>query len=190
MKKILFYYGNNLIFMNRLGEEAATILSCYTKAKELGYDDITIEWPRVKYTHPTDNDIRILFEPIECQSIPIRFISKSDISFYEYDRVVNLDEDNSLYDGYLSANPQVGVREHSGFYEYLNKRYIETNHVPMIESRKDESDINILFQYRNSAYGKIRNSSIKEIRNTINLLDSLLKGKKVVYHIIEDYHCL
>ena len=172
--------------MNRIGEETITFHACYIKAKELGYDDITVEWPRVKYTYPMDKNIKIFFPPMDCSVLPMKFISKESINFHEYDKIIDLDKDNALYDGYPSANPSIGIREHIGFYEYLNKYYIDTKIIPMIEPIKDKTHINILFHYRNAAYSKTRDSSIEEIKSIIKLLNENLNKKNIIYNITGD----
>lgn len=190
MNKILFKFDNNKNEIFRIGEAIQLFHACYFKAKELGYSDIYIEWPSKieidiifkKYGEYASSRKTKYFKYPETSYLPIKFIRRDDTYEWKYDKVINLLEDNSFFDGCKSLKN----RNHDAFVSYLNKYYSDTKIHPEITIEKD--DINkpyILFHYRHANYSPVRNSNKSLL---INIVDGIKDkyGDRLEYHITGD----
>ena len=61
MKKILFHFGEqNLSRPFRMGEFIEALQASYFRAKEVGYEDVSIEWADIKYDVKKQNRVLII----------------------------------------------------------------------------------------------------------------------------------
>jgi len=192
MKKILFRYPNDNEGFIRLGEFGFICRACYYRGKELGYNNIYIEWPNnIEYTrnHYLRRNNRTTYgEPLELECpddtiLPINFISNDDIKESDYDKVMNMNENDAFYNGsepiFLEIDGKI-LRSNLAPHEFLNKYYITYNEHPIFDIKKDKLKYKyILIHTRNALNSKSRNPKIKTYLHILKLLKENFSDYKI-----------
>ena len=153
---------------------------CYFRGRELGYSDITFEWPynvimykKIKYECPTSI------------SLPIKCIEYGTSNKEDYDKVLDLTDDNVFYDGCKSIYKN-GLRDHIDMFNYSNKYYIEHNEKPVFDittpkiKELEGIDKYILMHYRNLFDSMWRNMSVRIFYRIYRMLKNVYKDYKIV----------
>jgi len=198
MKKIAFYFGigqkdddGNVVRAYpgvgspyRLGEMISSINACYFRGKELGYDDITLEWPLIKYNIANRRKYSIL-KPKD-GLLPIKFEYFQYLNHIEYDEIINLNKPNSLYEGCESYSVHYKYKNIYIFPTFLIKYYLSTGIAPFINLKKKKNNkFLVIFHYRNSYYSQQRNSNLDDYHLILNKLKDVY-GDDMRYEITGD----
>lgn len=154
MSSIIFRI-NGPIRQLGLGDSLYLTQVAYFRGKQLGYEDITLEWPHI-VTGPKS-------EYVECPKdtiFPIKYITRKEFSPDDYSKIINLREHDSLFPGFsgIDKNPIFIIngipflhiaKNFIGIYAFSNWYHETTNNRPVFNLPKDKlKKPYILFHHR------------------------------------------
>jgi len=181
MSSVIFRVNGRYQHRIRFGETATLIQACYFRGKELGYDDIYMEWPlKSMFSDIYGNRINIKCPPNEL--LPIKFIHRLEFNKYQYNKNVGLDEYNSFY----KDSPPVFEKNKTcfiGFYSFLNKYYLETGKKPIFNIKKDKLDKPyIIFHFRwSNNHSPERNPRVSSYMKIFNMIKEKYGNKYEIW---------
>jgi len=171
-ERILFRFGSKNQPITRFGEIDMLSRPCYFRGIELGYNNISFEWPL-----NLDYKIKCPKKTI----LPLKFINYN-INHMKYDKIINLIDNDIFYRNSMPLYSKLDLmkRDHYSFLNYLNKYYIQYNERPIYNIPKDNiRDDYILIHTRMSQRSPTRNPKRNTYINIINLLKNKYKEYKL-----------
>lgn len=179
--KIYFHDKKHCKKFMAFGQMIELVWACYAKGKELGYDNIIIEWhDKISIGWTKEGTCISGMNPPENSITSLKVVPKGTI-IENVDRYIDISESNVLYD---DCPPLISNDKIRGFCyeEYLERYYKKTNIKPTIEISKSESkDKYILLHYRYSTQERQipRNVSSKYYIDLIKLIRENYKEYKI-----------
>ena len=171
MTKIL-YRGYEKVPGRRVGYCDVFIhsLACYLNAKERGYDNVYIVFPRFN-SYGYDIGEAAYYQ--ETKVLPWKYIRREkDIDITPFDEIVDTSKRNSLYKGYP------GLLATGLYFDiYPDIYYYRTGDYPYLDIKKTSKKKYILFQYRENNSGpkrSMRDSNPTELRYYLDIFRSIL----------------
>jgi ADP-heptose:LPS heptosyltransferase len=179
--KIMHYIGSNHQRRIGIGNIMQIAQTIYFRSKEMGYDDVYMEWPIRVTCGPEYGDNKYMPSPKEL-IIPIKFINRGEWSTKDFDKVIDLTEKDSLYDGFIPLwkGKDIPLRNISylGIENYVNMYLEKTKKRPIFNIPKDKLEKPyILFHFRNSEWSSYRNSNPYSFRKIYNILNEKYRDK-------------
>lgn len=160
--------------------------SCYLKGKDIGYDDIHIVFPRIgtwgneKYGISKED-----YNWQKTEFLPWKWYPRNkDIDENEWDKIVDMIQPNSLYDGFPGIDAFFWyVTQYLGYY-FKDKKLS-----PCIQVKRDTRKHYILFHYRTDFPGGFNNNdrttSLSQFQSLFYFIKEIL-GDEYSYWKIGD----
>lgn len=173
-KKIMFWIGSQHQRRIGLGNIAQFVHSIYFRAKTWGYDDVWFEWPW-RVTAGPEYDEELYVRCPKESILPITFVERGKWNPEEFDKVVDLTDADSMYDGFIPLYERktmpVGRVCYAGVMSYPNMYHEETGEYPVFDVPKDKLEKPyILFHFRNSPWSDYRNSNPQVLKHVFDII--------------------
>ena len=159
MSSVHFYYGELHKSLPSFGNLAAISHACYARGKELGFDDIYIDWiPKNAFLWNENLSYKGNIRIPRGNFLPFKYVIPNDK--IKVDKNIDISKSNSLFDGCPPLRGEV----FSDFicYSYLNKLYEETGNYQELNIKKSNNEPNVIFHHRESGMNKQRIRNVKQ----------------------------
>ena len=185
MSKILFIISGKERRLG-LGDVAMIASPVYYRGMELGFNDITLQWPDI-VTGPNHEKVKCPKDTI----LPIKFIEREKINKDEYDKILDLKDKGTLYLGFpgIDYNPDsdateiknmFGVYNFNNMYSYITK----TSPIFYVDKEKLKKPY-VLLHHRDYEKHPTRNSNETTTLLVFKILREMLGDKYEIWKMGE-----
>ncbi len=171
-KKILFRIDRDYQHRMRLGETGNLLQACYFRGIQLGYTpgNIYFEWP-LKVAYNSEYRQKKYFKPPKNSILPLKFVERKEVKIEDYDEILDLTQPNVFYEKSPGIYKGEKDKDYTGFLNFLNKYYFDTNERPAFDINKDVMDKPyILFHVRIADWSEYRNPDLRVYKHILNLI--------------------
>jgi len=141
MKKVAFIGHKGLNRGSGFGDVFSNAAACWIAGKQSGYQEISVTYPTITTTDGSLEGIN--FSNQNTGYLPWKYIDQDKEDLSLYDKVININEKNVLYDGFPGNNI-------NGYYMIIcsSVYHNRTGIQPYIDIKRDTSKKYILFHWR------------------------------------------
>lgn len=169
----------------RIGELNRLLITCFFKAKELGYKEgnIYFQWP-TNIRHFRNLSKTNVLGQYKCPKesiLPIKFVEKGSVDYKDYN-LIHLCDPNAFFEGskpFIKPGDGNAVIRDSTAYDIYPHIYLKnTGERPVMNVEKDEQEKPyILIHKRDSTYSKQRNSDMRYVLPIVKKIKRKYKDK-------------